>query len=172
MVKLIISLIIIGCSSLIGIIYANSFVERTKLLGNAVSTLQMLETEIVYSATPLPLLLQKVARKSKREIACILESASNKLKKKEGLLFTEAWGAAVEEETKGTAFTREDIELLLSLGNNLGISDSNDQVKHIRLAMEEMKRSYEMSILDQKKNVKLCRSLGFLMGITVVIIFF
>ncbi|AOY77062.1 stage III sporulation protein SpoIIIAB [Clostridium formicaceticum] len=172
LVKLMISLVIIGCSSLIGIIYANTFIERTKLLANVLSTLQMLETEIVFSATPLPELLSKVGKKSRAEIGCILEATAEILGKKEGDLFSEAWRKAVERESVSTVFTKEDIQILLALGNTLGISDTHDQVKHIRLAMEEIKRNYELSIIVQNKSVRLYRNLGFLVGITIVIVFF
>lgn len=172
MIKLIISLTIIGCSSLIGFIYANAFIDRTKLLGSLLSTLQMLETEILYSATPLPELLKKVAKKSKPEISNILLATSDTLYKKEGLLFADVWEKAVEKETEYTSFTKEDIEILVTLGKNMGISDSKDQIKHIHLTMEEVKRSYEQSIVMQNKNVKLYRNLGILLGITIVIIFF
>lgn len=170
--KLIISVIIIGCSSLIGIIHANTFIERTKLLASLISTLQMLETEIVYTATPLPEMLIKIAKKSRIEIARIFETTVNILDKKEGYLFAEAWKKAIEQETKETVFNEGDKELLISLGNNLGISNSVDQVKHIHLTREEIKRSYELSIISQKKNTRLYRNLGFLLGITIVIIFF
>lgn len=170
--KLLISIIIIICSTLIGIIYANTYIQRTKLLGSMLSTLQMLETEILYSATPLPLLLRKVAVKSRREIAAILGATAEILDRKEGYTFAEAWRRAVIMETKGTTFQKDDINLLKELGNNLGLSDREDQVKHIRLVMEEIKRSYEHAIVVQNKNVRLFRNLGFLLGITIVIIFF
>jgi len=170
--KLIISLIIIICSSLIGMIYANAFIERTKLLGDLISTLQMLETEIVYTATPLPEMLTKIAQKSEGDIVKIFETTVNILEKKEGYLFSEAWKKAIKEEMRETTLQARDIALLISLGNNLGISDSADQVKHINLVREEIKRNYELSIILQKKNTRLYRNLGVLLGITIVIIFF
>lgn len=170
--KVIISFIIIGCSSAIGIIYANTYIERSKLLASMLSTMQMLETEIVYSGTPLPEVMQKIASKTRREIAMILLSTAEILNRKEGYLFNEAWEQAVKIETKNTSFNKGDIDLLVSLGKNLGISDSKDQIKHIHLTMEEIKRSYELSIMEQNKNVRLCRNFGFLIGITIVIIFF
>lgn len=170
--KIIISLIIMGCSTMIGIIYANSYIERSKLLGSMMSTMQMLETEIVYGATPLPELLKKVAMKSKQEISWIFLYTTEILDRKEGYLFYEAWEQAVKLKTKKTSFTKEDIDLLIRIGKNLGVSDRNDQIKHIHLLMEEIKRSYELSIINQNKNVRLCRNFGVLIGLTIIIIFF
>lgn len=172
LIKIILSLMIISCTSILGIIYSNSYIERSKFLANMLLTLQMLETEIVYSATPLPELFKKVAKKSKKDIASILLLTAEILDKKEGHLFHDVWKEAVETKTDKSYLTKEDKNLLVSLGSNLGISDSKDQVKYIRLAMEEIKRNYELSLIDQNKNVRLYRNFGILIGITIVIIFF
>ncbi len=171
MFKFLISLIIVGCSSAIGIIYANSYIDRTKLLACMLSTMQILETEIIYGSTPLPDILSKIAQKSRREIANIFLGTKKILDKNRGLLFYEAWQEAVNLNIKDTSFDKDDIDLLLTIGKNLGISDSNDQAKHISLIKEEIRRNYELAIIEQNKNVKLCRSFGFLIGITIVIIF-
>lgn len=170
--KFVYSIIIIGCSSLLGFIFANTYVERTKLLNALLSTIQMLETEIVYGATPLPILMEKVGSKSKAEIRKIFLSTADLLNKNQGQTFEEVWYYSVIKETKDTSFSKEDVDLLLSLGKNLGISNSEDQMKHIRLVQEELKRYYELALIEQGKNVKLFKNLGFLLGITIVIILY
>lgn len=168
--KFIYSALIIGCSSLLGFIFANTYVERSKLLNSLLSTLQMLETEIVYGATPIPAIMQKVGNKSKNEIKNIFLTAAGLLSLNLGQTFDEIWHNAVTQETKHTCLNREDIDLLLSLGKNLGISNCDDQMKHIRLIQEEFKRCYEAALVEQDKNNKLFKNLGFLLGITIVII--
>ena len=171
-IKVIISALIIICSSLLGLIYAKSYTERTKLLNTLMGTLQLLESEIVYCATPLPFLLKKISKKNNSEIHRIFGKTVAILDEKKGHTFSEAWERAIKDETAYTVLKKEDIELLIHLGNSLGVSDINDQMKHIRLAMEEIKRSYEASIIDANKNVRLYKNLGFLLGITIVIILF
>lgn len=171
-IKIIFSCIIIFCCGMVGEIIANSYRERTKLLNQLISTFQMLETEIVYGATPLPFLLKRVAQKSKSEIASLLEITSEILLKKEGYTFAEAWEKGLEVAKRNSELKLEDIELLLSLGNNLGSSDMENQVKHIRLTMEGLRRNYEEAILLQNKNVSLYKHLGLLTGLTIVIILF
>ncbi len=171
-IKIIFSCIIIFCSGMVGQIYANSFRERTRLLSQLIHTLQVLETEIVYGATPLPFILQKVAKKSKAQIASLLEVTSEILLKKEGYTFSEAWGKGLEIAKKSSELKREDMELLINLGNNLGSSDRDNQVKHIRLTMEGLRRNYEEATLLQNKNVSLYKHLGLLAGLTIVIILF
>ncbi len=170
LLKSFISLVIIICCSWIGLIYANSYTERSKLLISMLSSMKMLETEIIYSATPLPEILAKVAKKSKKEVGEIFLYTYEILDKKDGHLFSEAWEKAVMIKTRHLSLKQDDIDILISIGNNLGISDTNDQIKHISLAMEAIKRSYESSLIGQENNVKLFRNLGILIGITIVII--
>ncbi len=170
--KIICSIVIIACSSLVGIIFSNTYIERTGLLGHLISTLQIIETEILYGATPIPVLLEKMGSRSKKEIGCIFLSASNLLKENKGQPFEEIWSIAVNKEIKNTSFSKNDIEILLSLGKNLGLSNSEDQIKHIRLIQEEVKRQHENSIIEEKKNVKLFKNLGFLLGLSIVIVLF
>lgn len=168
--KLIYSIIIVGCSSLLGFIFANTYVERTKLLNSLLSTLQMLETEIVYGATPIPAIMQKVGNKTKKEIGNIFLFAADLLNLNSGQTFDEIWHNAVTQGAKHTCLSREDVDLLLSLGKNLGISNCKDQMKHIRLIQEEFKRHYELALIEQSKNTKLFKNLGFLLGMAIVII--
>lgn len=170
--KFIYSIIIVICSSLLGFIFANTYIERSKLLNATLSTLQMLETEIVYGATPIPIIMQKVGKKSNKDIKNIFLHAGNLLSLNLGQTFDEVWYRAVSQESKDTYFSKEDIDLLLSLGKNLGISNTEDQMKHIRLLQEEFKRQYELALIEQGKNVKLFKNLGFLLGIAIVIIVF
>lgn len=170
LIKLILSLLIVSGCTLVGNIYANSYGERVKLLSHLISTLQMLETEIVYGGTPLPLLLPRVAAKSKTEISDILIDVSDILQQKDGDTFAEAWKRGVNLNSKKSAFHRDDLDLLIILGNNLGTSDRENQVKHIRLSMEDIRRNFEVAVAQQKKNAGLYKHLGLLAGITIVII--
>ncbi len=168
--KLIYSIFIVGCSSLLGFIFANTYVERSKLLNSLLSTLQMLETEIVYGATPMPVLMKKIGNKSENEIKNIFLSTAGLLGLNSGQTFDEIWCDVVTQEAEHTCLDKDDIDLLLSLGKNLGISNCEDQIKHIKLIREEFKRHYEVALAEQSKNVRLFKNLGFLLGITIVII--
>ncbi|SCY98565.1 sporulation protein [Alkaliphilus peptidifermentans] len=171
-IKFIFSIVIIVCCSMLGGIYANTYTSRTKLLSQLLVSLQMLETEIIYSATPLPLLLTNIGRKSKPEIGNIFIKASEILLKKEGLTFNFMWSKIVDSEGQKTGLFDEDLELLKQLGNNLGTTDIDNQVKHIRLIMEEVRRNYQEAIIAENKNVKLYKQLGLLAGFAIAIILF
>jgi len=172
MTRMVISLVIIVCCTLIGEMYASSFRRRTFLLSSLLQVLQTLETEIVYGGTPLPLIALKISKSSAYEIANIFGRTARILLEKDGRTFSEAWTSSLRLCTKNTDFKDEDIELLVKLGEILGATDIENQVKHIRLTMLELKKNYQKAIEIQMKNVKLFKQLGLLSGIAIVIILY
>lgn len=171
-VKIIFSCIIVFCCGMIGEIFANGYRQRTRLLHQLIYTLQMLETEIVYSLTPLPQLLEQLAGKTRPEISVLLDTTAKVLQRQEGYTFFQAWNEGITLAKKHSELKKEDFEILMDLGQNLGGSDIDNQVKHIRLAMEGLKRNYEEALQLQQKNVSLYKHLGILAGLGVVIILF
>ncbi|MGV8145062.1 MAG: stage III sporulation protein SpoIIIAB [Alkaliphilus sp.] len=172
MVRLLISLIIIVCCTLIGEMYASSFRRRTFLLRSLLQVLQTLETEIVYGGTPLPLIALKISKNSAYEISNIFSSTAKILFKKDGRTFSQAWSYSLKICAKNSDFRDKDIRLLAKLGEILGATDIDNQVKHIRLTMVEIKKNYEEAAQMQMKNVKLFKQIGLLSGIAIVIILY
>ncbi|KAB3537376.1 sporulation protein [Alkaliphilus pronyensis] len=172
LIKVISSIVIIISFTLIGGIHANTYSNRTKLLSQLLISLQMLETEISYSATPLPILLSNIGKKSKEDIGSIFLKASEILSKKEGYTFSYLWSMILDSEGMALDLYPEDLEIFKQLGNNLGATDINNQIKHIRLIMEELRRNHEDAIIAEKRNVKLYKQLGLLAGFAIAIVLF
>jgi stage III sporulation protein AB len=61
---------------------------------------------------------------------------------------------------------------LRSLGSSLGISDRADQIKHLTLAMEQIKLENIKAEDEAARNVKLWNYLGFLGGLVIVMILY
>ncbi|HBI05200.1 MAG TPA: stage III sporulation protein AB, partial [Paenibacillaceae bacterium] len=62
--------------------------------------------------------------------------------------------------------------VLLQLGQVLGQSNREDQQKHIRLALMNLKSEEDVARAQQQKYEKMCRSLGLLGGLLVVILLY
>ena len=64
----------------------------------------------------------------------------------------------------------EDIDIVRGFGKNLGSTDKENQEKTFRLVKyqleEQLKKAEEM----RRKNEKLCKNLGFLLGAALVIL--
>ncbi len=154
-----------------GLTVAAKYRRRPMELRYLRSALQMLETEISYGATPLPEAMDRVGQRCEAGIAALFSLTRDKLLAGEGVTAREAWDEALAHFYKNSALNRADLAVLKALGSGIGISDRLDQVKHLRLAQEQLKIEEAKAEVEAEKNVKLYNYLGFLGGLTIVIIF-
>jgi stage III sporulation protein AB len=172
MFKLIGAVMVIVAAGLAGMALANAYARRPKELRQMRSALQMLETEIAYTATLLPDAFSQISLRCEQAVARLFDRAAAELKKMSGCTAREAWEAGINEYSVGTALTESDLSILRNLGNSLGVSDQTDQVKHLHLAMEQLKATVEKAEEEATRNVKLWNYLGFLGGLMVVLILY
>ncbi|AQS58492.1 stage III sporulation protein SpoIIIAB [Desulforamulus ferrireducens] len=162
--------VIISCT-LIGLIVANGYSRRPREIRALLNALQMLETEVSYGATPLPEALALVAQRCDPRVALLFNRASEELLTLRGITARESWQAALNELYPKSALNQSDRTILLELGNNLGVSDREDQLKHLALAREQLKLEQAKAEEDSQRNTKIYNYLGFLGGLTLVLIF-
>ncbi|MCL0081259.1 stage III sporulation protein SpoIIIAB [Peptococcaceae bacterium] len=163
-------LILFACSY-VGFAVAEKYRRRPQDLRYLQSALQMLETEIAYGATPLPDALGQVSRRCEKDIAILFTVTVDHLISGDGGTVREAWEMALNHFCRQSAINSADAAVLTALGGNLGISDQQDQIKHLQLAREQLKIEASKAEVEAVKNVKLYNYLGFLSGLTIVIIF-
>ena len=84
----------------------------------------------------------------------------------------ECWELAIERDRKKNRHEIPEKEVLLHLGQVLGQSNREDQQKHIRLALINLKSEEQQARDNQQKYEKMCRSLGLLGGLLVVILLY
>lgn len=89
---------------------------------------------------------------------------------REGEAFPRAWERAVREAAERLAFSREDLELLLSWGEFLGAADLESQLRQIGLAELALERQRETAWQRSQTQGKLCNTLGILGGMFAVIL--
>ena len=168
--KLIGGALVVVSSSWIGFLIANQFVLRPQQLHQLQTALQMLETEISYGITPLPEAFNKLASNLSNPIDKIFKLAQQKLN--EGYTAPEAWSIALKEVFPQTELNKEDQQVLLDLGHNLGQSTSDDQLKYLNLVQRKLEGLYQEAIDERQVKVKLWRYLGVLTGLFLVILIF
>lgn len=78
-----------------------------------------------------------------------------------------AWNKAVDNEIN---INKEDKEILKMFGKLLGKTDKNGQISEIELSLNFVEKQIEKAEFERNKNSKLYRSLGFIIGIGLVII--
>lgn len=172
MLKLVGAALVVAASGLTGMAVSNSYSRRPRELRSLRSALQMMETEIAYGATRLPEALGLVAARCDQAAAPLFAGAAAELKTMSGLTAAEAWEKSLKNYYPGTALRPQDLSILRSLGASLGISDREDQIKHLHLTIEQLTAETGAAEDEAQRNVKLWSYLGFLGGLMAVLVLY
>lgn len=169
--KLILSFIIIASAGIIGHVLAYRYVERNQQLKNLYIAFQLLETEIMYSSSSLPMALKRVGVKSKSPLGGFFTGTYKILDSRQGFGIEEAWSKAVEEIIFETSLDNEDKDILLDFGLNLGSTDKEHQMKNFQFIYLQLKKRQDDAENLRMKNEKMLKTLSVLIGIAIVIVF-
>lgn len=170
LVKTLISLTIILSTSLIGYIHAYRYSQRVQQLRYILHGLQLLETEVLYSSNTLLEAMRRVGERSHPSVGGIFLETYKSLYNREGISLAEAWARAVETQSVRTSLEKMDKEVLIDFGKGLGLSDKENQKKIFQLTMLEIQKQQQAADDLKSKNEKMCKSLGVLIGIGIVIV--
>jgi stage III sporulation protein AB len=172
MLKLIGAALIILAGTLSGMHLGNYLAYRPLQIRQLRTGLTLLETEIIYSSRPLSEALTSIARRLAGEGARLFARAAELLEAEPEWPASECWRRAVQQIWPSTALKDPEKDILLQLGSILGQSDREDQRKHINLALANLEHEEASARDNQKRYEKMCRSLGVLSGILLVILLY
>ncbi len=163
-------LLVISASGILGILHSNKLSLRYKELVNLRRVMQMLETEVTYGATPLPVALYSVSKKTEGPVSRFLANVSEHLSKRSFYTLKEAWNDSAERLLMESSLIKADIEFIKSFGNILGCSDREDQKKHFQLFYIQLRHQEDSAMEEVKRSAEMYRSLGFLLGMAVFVV--
>lgn len=170
MIKLLGAVLILFAGTAIGFVQASGYVNRSKQLRHMIHALQRLETEIDYGQTALPDALVKCSDGIEAPVSTIFTKTAQLLSAEQELSMSEAWQQAIDEVWGATALRASEKEALLRMGSVLGMSASEDQLKHLQLAQLQLKNEEEQAREEQLRYANMWRSLGTLGAILIVIL--
>ena len=170
MVKLIGALFVLFAGTMIGFQQAAKFAERPRQLRQLVHMLQRLITEISYGYTPLPEALKRAGGTGKGPIAAMFAEAAKGLLSGSESSFEQHWKTAIEEYWGHTCMRSNEQAVLYRLGTSLGISDANDQIKNLQLAIDQIKLEEQAAREEQGKYEAMWKSLGVLTAVLIIIL--
>lgn len=172
MLKLIGAVLVLVSGTLFGFYQAAQFANRPKQVRQLILAMQRLETEIMYGFTPLPDALNKIGQQLAAPLQAIFIETSRKLTESHGYTAQQSWQQSVAEQWKHTALKQNEKNILHQFGFTLGTSDRNDQIKHIKLAVNQLQHEEAAARDDQARYEKMCKSLGLLAGALIVILIY
>ncbi|NLJ99482.1 MAG: stage III sporulation protein AB [Tissierellia bacterium] len=169
-VKFLGSLLIFSSTTWIGFYYGRKYSNRLRNLIHIEQCIKILETEIVYGATPLPEALTNIYNKGNKKVSFIFQDIRDHLMNSgRGDVF-HSFSSVIEPLRDKLNFTEEDIEIFLSLGRVLGSSDRHDQEKNLKLILNQIKFLQDDAKIERDKHEKMFKNLGILTGLAIIII--
>lgn len=162
--------LIVYSSTMVGFSIARNYAERPRQLHGLLTAIQILQTEIVYAATPLAQALSNASRATGGCVAVFLHMIAGDIGRYTSARV--AWECGLDQLQASSALLAPDIDALRALGDVIGTSDREDQQRHLLLAARRIESLYQVAALEAAKNERLWRYLGVLAGVVVVIIIF
>lgn len=171
MVK-VIGITLIMCTTIVtGIQIGNSFAIRVKEIRQLILSIQLMETEMSYSHLPLQAIFLRISEKVDQPLrlfynrmALVLDASIDN--------FGEHWEAEWDTMEEKSELKAQEIEVMKQFGRTLGTHSIVQQKKHIKLTMTYLEKVQEEAIERKQRYEKMSKTLGILIGLVVVILFF
>lgn len=167
--KLIGSLLVIVATTLMGAYYSNQYKMRIKSLLEMYRMLQMLSGEIEFSRGVLGESFLRLGNRVAKEYQVFLQQLSYRLAEGNGQTLEENWKQAVEEHLHITYLTKEDYDLFISLGEQLGYLDYEMELKTISMYMDRLQLKISNLEKEMTTKCKLYHTLGIASGCLFVL---
>lgn len=172
MLKLLGAALILLAGTLFGWHQALQLSRRPVQIAELIRALQRLETEIVYGFTPLPEALTSIGRSLTGAVGKLFCLIGRELSESNGRSAQLIWQQSIAQEWRNTAMKPAEREILCQLGVTLGMTDRDDQMKHLRLTILQLQGESDLARDEQQKYERMWKSLGVLLGALVVIIMY
>lgn len=168
--KILFLLAIFALSTMIGIIIAKRYSNRVIELQELITSLEILEGRINYTYDTIPEIFDFIARHLKTNVKNLFEYSAEKLSINKNFSAGEIFNSTIEEEKILLDLTENDIDILKGLSVSLGQVDLENQVKNIRMILRSLTNQLEEAKESKEKNFKLCRNMGAIVGVVLMIV--
>jgi len=166
-IKFIILITIFGASTSIGFLMSKKYKNRVIELREFKNAINALEAKIKFTYEPISEIFNQISKNTQNNISKIFRKASKYIGEN---TTKEAWNKAIEELNSELNLNNEDIKIIQNLGNLLGKTDIEGQISEIKVTSNFLDTQIIKAEEERKKNEKMYRNLGTIVGLAIVII--
>ena len=167
LIKYMILFTIFGISTSIGIMFSKKSKNRVLELKELKNAINIIENKMKFTYETLEEIFEFVSENTRENISKIFYEASKKIK---GNSIKSVWENAIKKCQNNLSINKEDEKILINLGNNLGKTDIDGQISELELALSFIDSQILKAEEERKKNEKMYKSLGGIIGLAIVII--
>ena len=158
-------ILIFSLSSAIGITISKIYENRVKELKEFKNILNIMKTKIKFTYEPLQEVFKEIAKDNSTRIEKIFGKMANQIHYSQ---VSDVWSTCIQEAD--ISINQEDKEVLKKLGKLLGQTDVEGQVSEIDVTQSFLDIQIEKAEEEKKKNQKMYKTLGIVIGLVFVII--
>lgn len=154
---------------IIGFLLANKYKKRVYELRTFKEMVNILETKMKFTYEPLGNIFDDIINlySDKNQLSQIFIQAKNNMK---SLDVSSSWNLAIENVKENICLNKDDINIIKGLGRELGQTDIEGQIKEFELINCFLDTQIKEAEEQCKKNEKMYKTLGSIIGIALVII--
>lgn len=156
-------LIIVACSG-IGFTKSQEMQKHLDELEELKKLFYLLRSELHYTKATFAEVFEKIGAKTTEPYKSWMMQLCLRLKAKGTGTFWEIWGTSIKEDLKSCHLKADELEELKNVGKNLGYMESFD------LYLEQLEYKIKNTREDYQSKKKLCRSMGIMGGVFLVIL--
>jgi stage III sporulation protein AB len=164
-IKFILLIIIFSLSTIIGLTIAKMYENRVKELQEFKSVLNIMKTKIKFTYEPLEEIFKEIAQDGVTKVERIFKKMQAQIQYKQA---EEAWTSCIQEAD--ISIKQEDKDILKKLGRLLGQTDVEGQLSEIEVTQSFLDMQIEKAEEEKKKNQKMYKTLGAVIGLAFVVI--
>lgn len=165
-IKSILYILIFTICTYIGIIKSKKYCKRVDELKSFKDALNMFKMKIKFTYEPIPEIFGEIGNNLKNNIGQVFTNSSTYMKDTSA---NQAWGKSILN-SNNLNINDEDKTILLKLGKLLGKTDVEGQISEIELVSSFLNTQIENAEMLKRKNEKLNKTLGMIVGLTIVIL--
>ncbi len=165
LLKTMLYVLLLGTSTSLGFVYSQKFNKRVDELNDFKSGLYFFKTKIRFTYEPIQEIFCEISKSIKSNAKDVFYKSCKNMQLDDA---TKSWNKAISETE--LSLTLEDKKALLTLGKLLGKTDAKGQISEIDLCLNFLDDQIKKAEEEKKKNSKLYKTLGTVLGIGMIII--
>lgn len=163
--KYILLIIIFSLSTAIGMMISKMYENRVTELKEFKNILNIIKTKIKFTYEPLAEIFGQISKDNTTKVEEIFSKMANRLEYSQ---VKTVWENCIQEAD--ISIKQEDKDILKKLGKLLGQTDVEGQVSEIEVTESFLDIQIDKAEEEKKKNQKMYKTLGIVMGLVFVII--
>jgi len=165
------ALMVLGSCSLVGFSYGGRYVRRVGQLRQLISALQLMQSEIGFTATPMLEVLPRLKAVARPPVTELFTQFEYGLEAGKGLTAAEAWNEALTVIKGRLDLLEADCEILERFGSGLSSGGRDEQLKSLQLAQQQLAYQEREAAEERLKYERLYKTMGVLVGLALVLVF-